>query len=144
MLSHHLHVIQSQNLNGLALEWARDEVMWIYGHHFETEIELFRDYLRAVQPEDTDELDIPAESEIEFNYRPETQWTKEEYIWLHFKLRRNWYASETWDDLFHFVVCCLPRMMESHHQNIIRLIAEWHYQQEKGLKWKEWAESVLD
>ena len=27
LLSHHLYVIRSQNLNGLALEWARDEVM---------------------------------------------------------------------------------------------------------------------
>ena len=25
-----------------------------------------------------------------------------------------------------------------------RLIAELHYQQEKGLTWKEWAEGVLD
>ena len=35
-------------------------------------------------------------------------------------------------------------MIESHHQNMTRLIAEWHYQQEKGLTWKEWAEGVLD
>ena len=82
--------------------------MGIYGCHLEMEIEPFQDYLQAIQPKDTDELDIPTESEIEFNYRPETQWTKEEYIRLHFKLRRNWYASETWDDLFCFVVCCLP------------------------------------
>ena len=82
--------------------------MRIYGRHLKTEIEPFRDYLRAVRPEDTDELDIPAESEIEFNYGPETQWTKEEYIWLCFKLRKNWYASETWDDLYYFVVHCLP------------------------------------
>ena len=34
--------------------------------------------------------------------------------------------------------------MESHHQSMSRLIAEWHYQQEKGLMWKEWAEGVLD
>ena len=34
--------------------------------------------------------------------------------------------------------------MESHHQNMTRLIAEWRYQQEKGLTWKEWAEGVLD
>ena len=34
--------------------------------------------------------------------------------------------------------------MESHHQNMTRLIAEWCYQQEKGLTWKEWAEGVLD
>ena len=46
--------------------------------------------------------------------------------------------------LFHFVICCLPRMMESHHQNMKRLIAKWHYQQEKGLTWKEWAEGILD
>ena len=39
-----------------------------------------RDYLRVVEPEDTDELDIPEESEIEFNYGPETQWTEEEYL----------------------------------------------------------------
>ena len=39
LLSHHLHVIQSQNLNGLALEQAQDEVMGIYGCHLETEIE---------------------------------------------------------------------------------------------------------
>ena len=118
--------------------------MQIYGHHLEMEVKPFWDYLRAVRPEDMDELDIPAESEVEFNYRPETQWTEEEYIWLQFKLRRNWYTSETWDDLFCFVVCCLPRMMESHHQNMSRLIAEWHYQQEKGLTWKEWAEGILD
>ena len=43
-----------------------------------------------------------------------------------------------------FVVRCLPQMMESHHQNISRLIAEWHYQQEKGLTSKEWAEGILD
>ena len=34
--------------------------------------------------------------------------------------------------------------MESHHQNMSRLIAECHYQQEKGLTWKEWAEGILD
>ena len=34
--------------------------------------------------------------------------------------------------------------MESHHQNMSRLIAEWHYQQEKGLTWREWAEDILD
>ena len=91
-----------------------------------------------------DELDIPAESEVEFNYRPETQWTEEEYIQLQFKLQRNWYASETWDDLFRFVIRCLPRTMESYHQNMSRLIAKWRYQQEKGLTWKEWAEGILD
>ena len=91
-----------------------------------------------------DEQDLPAESEIEFNYRPKTQWTEEEHIQLRFKLRRNWYASETWDDLFCFVVRCLPQMMESHHQNMTRLIAKWCYQQEKGLTWKEWAEGILD
>ena len=45
--------------------------MQIYGRHLETEVEPFRDYLRAVRPEDMDELDIPEESEIEFNYRLE-------------------------------------------------------------------------
>ena len=34
--------------------------------------------------------------------------------------------------------------MESHHHSMSRLIAEWHYQQEKGLTWKEWAKGVLD
>ena len=34
--------------------------------------------------------------------------------------------------------------MESHHQSMSRLIAEWRYQQEKGLTWKEWAKDVLD
>ena len=34
--------------------------------------------------------------------------------------------------------------MESHHQSMSRLIAEWCYQQEKGLTWKEWAEGILD
>ena len=34
--------------------------------------------------------------------------------------------------------------MESHHQSMSRLIAEWRYQQEKGLTWKEWAEGMLD
>ena len=82
LLMHHLHVAQSRNLNGLALEWARDKVMRIYGRHLEMEVEPFQDYLRAVRPEDTDELDIPAESEVEFNYGPETQSTKEEYIRL--------------------------------------------------------------
>ena len=144
MLTHHLHIVQSQNLSGLALEWAQDEVMRIYGHHLEKEVEPFWDYLRAVQPEDMDELDIPAESEVEFNCGPETQWTKEEYIQLQFKLQRHWYTSETWDDLFCFVVHCLPQTMESHHQNMSRLIAEWRYQQEKGLTWKEWAEGILD
>ena len=43
-------------------------------------MEPFQDNLRAVQPKDTDELDIPEESEIEFNYGPKTQWTKEEYL----------------------------------------------------------------
>ena len=82
--------------------------MQIYGRHLETEVEPFWDYLQAVRPKDTDELDIPAKSEIEFNFGPETQWTEEEYIRLRFKLRRNWYASKTWDDLFHFVVRCPP------------------------------------
>ena len=27
-----------------------------------------------------DELDIPEESEIEFNYGPKTMWTEEEYL----------------------------------------------------------------
>ena len=45
LLSHHLYVIRSQNLNGLALEWAQDEVMQIYGRHLETEVEPFQDYL---------------------------------------------------------------------------------------------------
>ena len=54
--------------------------MRIYGHHLETEVEPFRDYLQAVRPEDTDELNIPEESEIKFNYGPETQWTEEEYL----------------------------------------------------------------
>ena len=82
--------------------------MQIYGRHLETEVKPFRDYLRAVRPKDTDELDIPAESEVEFNYGPETQWTEEEYIRLRFKLQRHWYTSETWDDLFRFIVRCLP------------------------------------
>ena len=34
--------------------------------------------------------------------------------------------------------------MESHHQNMSRLIAKWQYQQEKGLTWKEWAKGILD
>ena len=118
--------------------------MRIYGRHLETEVEPFQDYLRAVRPEDTDELDIPEESKIKFNYGPETQWTKEEYLRLHFKLRRHWYTSETWDDLFRFIIRFLPQTMESHHQSRSRLIAEWHYQQEKGLTWKEWAEGILD
>ena len=80
LLSHHLHIVQSQNLNSLALERAQDKVMQIYGHHLETEVEPFRDYLRAIRPKDMDELHIPAESEIEFNYGPKTQWTEEEYI----------------------------------------------------------------
>ena len=41
--------------------------MQIYGRHLETEVEPFQDYLRAVRPKHTDELDIPAESEVEFN-----------------------------------------------------------------------------
>ena len=60
--------------------------MRVYGCHLETEVEPFWDYLRVVRPEDTDELDIPEESEIEFNYRPKTQWIEEEYLQLHFKL----------------------------------------------------------
>ena len=50
--------------------------MRIYGHHLEMEVKPFRDYLQAVRPKDMDELDIPAESEVKFNYRPETQWTR--------------------------------------------------------------------
>ena len=34
--------------------------------------------------------------------------------------------------------------MESHHQSMSRLIAEWRYQQEKGLTWKERAKGILD
>ena len=45
LLTHHLHVVQSQNLSGLALEQARDEVIQIYGRHLETEVEPFWDYL---------------------------------------------------------------------------------------------------
>ena len=52
LLSHHLYVIWSQNLNGLALEQAWDKVMRIYGRHLETEVEPFWDYLQAIQPED--------------------------------------------------------------------------------------------
>ena len=64
MLTHHLDIIQSQNLSGLALEQAQDKVMGIYGHHLETEVEPFWDYLQAVRPKDTEKLDIPAESEV--------------------------------------------------------------------------------
>ena len=35
-------------------------------------------------------------------------------------------------------------MMESDHESMRWLIAEWRYQQEKGLTWKEWAEGILD
>ena len=56
--------------------------MRIYGRHLEMEVKPFWDYLPAVRPEDTDELDVPAESEVKFNYRPKTQWTEEEYIQL--------------------------------------------------------------
>ena len=80
LLSHHLYIVRSQNLNGLALEWAQDKVMRIYGRNLETEVEPFWDYLQAIRPEDTDELDIPEESEIKFNYGPKTQWTEEEYL----------------------------------------------------------------
>ena len=144
LLMHHLHVVWSENPNSQALEQAQDEVKWIYGPHLETEVEPFRDYLWAVWPEDMDELDIPAESEVEFNYGPQTQWTEEEYIQLQFKLWRHWYASETWDDLFRFVIRCLLWTMESHHQNMSRLITKWHCQQEKSLTWKERAEGILD
>ena len=48
LLMHHLHVVRSQNLSGLALEQAQDEVMQIYGHHLEREVEPFWDYLRAI------------------------------------------------------------------------------------------------
>ena len=60
--------------------------MRVYGRHLEAEIEPFWDYLQAVRPKNTDELDIPAESEIKFNYGPQTQWTEEEYLRLCFKL----------------------------------------------------------
>ena len=48
LLSHHLYIVQSQNLSSLALEQAQDEVMRIYGCHLETEVEPFRDFLQAV------------------------------------------------------------------------------------------------
>ena len=46
--------------------------------------------------------------------------------------------------IFHFIIHCLPLMMESHHQSMSRLIAKWHYQQEKGLMWKERDEGILN
>ena len=36
------------------------------------EVEPFQDYLRVVQLEDAEELDIPIEEEIEFDYGPKT------------------------------------------------------------------------
>ena len=45
LLSHHLNVIWSQKLSGLAQEQSQDEVMQVYGCHLETEVEPFWDYL---------------------------------------------------------------------------------------------------
>ena len=135
--------MEEEALTGSALQEARDEVMRIYTQHLQTEIEPFQDYLRVMDPADTDELEIPDEEKIEFQYQRDTRWTEEEYIRLLFQLQRHWYQSETWDDLFHFVVRSRPRLMESHNYRMSRMISEWKYQQEKGLLWKEWAERVL-
>ena len=136
--------MEEEALTGSALQEARDEVMQIYTQHLQTEIEPFQDYLRVVDPADTDALEIPDEEEIEFQYQRNTRWTEEEYIKLLFRLRWHWYQSSTWDDLFHFVVRSRPRLMESHNYRMSHMISEWKYQQEKGLLWKEWAEWVLN
>ena len=57
-----------------------------------------------MDPADTDELEIPDEEEIEFQYQQDMRWTEEEYMKLLFRLQQHWYQSETWDDLFRFVV----------------------------------------
>ena len=97
-----------------------------------------------MDPADTDELEIPDKEEIEFQYQRDMRWTEEEYMRLLFQLRRHWYQSETWDDLFHFVVRSRPRLMVSHNYCMSHMISKWKYQQEKGLLWKEWAERVLN
>ena len=144
LLNQHLRAVEKEALTGSALQEARDEVMRIYSHHLQTEIEPLLDYLRVVDPADVDELEIPDEEEIEFQYHRNTRWTEEEYIRLLFQLRRHWYQSATWDDLFRFVVRSRPRLMESHNYRMSHMISEWRYQQEKGLLWKEWAERVLN
>ena len=143
LLTRHLRAVEEEALTGSALQEARDEVMWIYTQHLQTEIEPFQDYLQVVDPADTDELEIPDEEEIEFQYQWDSRWTEEEYMKLLFRLRQHWYQSETWDDLFRFVVRSQPRLMESYNYRMSRMISEWKYQQEKGLLWKEWAERVL-
>ena len=144
LLTRHLQAVEEEALTGSALQEARDEVMQIYTQHLQMEIEPFQDYLRVVDTADTDKLEIPDEEEIEFQYHRNTRWTEEEYIRLLFQLRRHWYQSETWDDLFCFVVRSRPRLMESHNYRMSRMISKWKYQQEKGLLWKEWAERVLN
>ena len=136
MLNQHLQAVANEGLTGSGLQEARDEVMRIYTQHLQAEIEPFQDYLRVVDPADTDDLEIPDEEEIEFTYQRNTPWTEEEYMRLLFRLRRHWYQSETWDDLFCFVVRSRPRLLESHNYRMSRMISEWKYQQEKGLLWK--------
>ena len=143
LLNQHLQAVANEGLSGSTLQEARDEVMRIYTQHLQAEIEPFQDYLRVVDPTDTEELEIPDEEEIEFTYQRNTPWTEEEYMKLLLRLRRHWYRSETWDDLFRFVVRSRPRLLESHNYCMSHMISEWKYQQEKGLLWKEWAEQVL-
>ena len=76
-------------LTGSALQETPDEVMRIYTQHLQTEIEPFQDYFRVVDPADTDELEIPDEEEIDFQYQRNTVWTEEEYMKLLFRLRRH-------------------------------------------------------
>ena len=78
--------MEEEALTGSALQEACDEVMRIYTQHLQTEIEPFQDYLRVVDPADMDELEIPNEEEIEFQYQRDTRWTEEEYIKLLFRL----------------------------------------------------------
>ena len=143
LLNQHLQAVANEGLTGSTLQEARDEVMRIYTQHLQAEIEPFQDYLRVVDPADTDELEIPDEEEIEFTYQRNKPWTEEEYMRLLFRLRQHWYQSETWDDLFRFVVRSHPRLLESHNYRMSHMISEWKYQQEKGLLWKEWAEQAL-
>ena len=84
LLTQHLRAVEEEALTGSALQEARDEVMWIYTQHLQMEIKPFQNYLRVVDPADTDELEIPNEEEIEFQYQRDMRWTEEEYIRLLF------------------------------------------------------------
>ena len=69
-----MQAVWTRQLTGSTLEEARDGVMRTYNDQLQQEVEPFLDYLWLVKREDQEELSIPDEKDIDFDYGPETEW----------------------------------------------------------------------